>query len=336
MRTSIARGARWRAARPRRLLLACCGWLALGCGGGLQVETVAAGAEAPGNVAVFVSVLDSGEPVTGLTAAAFSLVEDGQALSESEAPKLLLDRRAVAAPRALLLVDVSAATPEDVRRELRAASELFADTVRRSQPVSVYVFDGSPSIRLLAEFDRETRPAPSKAPLAPRPRDTSRDLNGAVTEALKQLDARLKQSGARVPLGTLVVFSGGPDLAGRVSASAVAEHVAASRHAVFTIGFGERPDGLRDIGKSGYFDAHGKDTISLAFEEAAHRVEAEFGQYYLLSYCSPARANRRLLRLDVRTTDANGERLGSTSYDFDAQGFRADCKPERIPRLTPR
>jgi hypothetical protein len=309
-----------------------------GCGfASTRVQTLAAGAEPPGNVALYISVVDGDTPVEHLKAENFRVVENGQELTPTETGQVLIDRQGIVAHRTLLLVDVSAATPEEVRRELRAGSEVFADIVRRSQPVSLYVFDGSPSIRPLADFDRDTRPESSKAPLAPRPRDTSRNLNGAVIGALAELDARLARAGARVSVGTLVVFSGGPDISGRVDDHELKARLASSRHSVFSIGIGERPDAVRELGRDGHFYAHSADTVSLAFEEAAHRVEAAYGQYYLFSYCSPARAKQRALRLELDYVTPKGEhKSGSSDFEFDATGFRPGCDPRHPPRLTVR
>ena len=67
------------------------------------------------------------------------------------------------------------------------------------------------------------------------PQDPSRNLNGAVRLGLERLSALLAAKDRRVPVGTLVVFTGGPDLAGRVSSSDAQRALDESPHAVITI-----------------------------------------------------------------------------------------------------
>lgn len=300
----------------------------------LHLQALGTSADKPSHVSVYLAATRGEKPVTGLNAEDFTIYEQGQRLEPSETQQLLLPREVAAAHRALLLIDVSAATPEDVRRELAQAEQLFVETVRRTQAVSVYVFDGGPKIRLQTELDRETKPTKSTTPLAPTPRDTSRNLNGAVVQALDQLDAKLASSPLPLKVGTLVVFSGGGDLAARVSASDLAARLGKSAATVITIGIGDNPE-LERLGRNGYVDAHSKDTLSLAFEDAAHRVDADTAKYYLLSYCSPARAERRAVRVELKVLDEQGKpETGSLETEFDAKGFSPGCDAHAAPHFT--
>lgn len=300
----------------------------------LNLRTLGTAADKPSHVSVYLAATRGEQPVTGLNAEDFTIYEQGQALDASETQQTLLPRESAAAHRVLLLMDVSAATPEDVRRELAQSEELFVETARRTQAVSVYAFDGGANIRLLSELDRETKPTKLSTSLAPRPRDTSRNLNGAVVQALDQLDAKLANSSLPLKVGTLVVFSGGGDLAGRVSPSELGARLEKSTALLITIGIGENAE-LQRLGRNGYVDAHSKDTLSLAFEDAAHRVDADSAKYYLLSYCSPARAEHRQVRIELKVLDDKGKpETGSAQTEFDATGFSPGCDAHATPHFA--
>ena len=58
-------------------------------------------------------------------------------------------------------------------------------------------------------------------------------------------------------------------------------------------------------------------------------------RYYLLSYCSPSRAGKRWVRVDVSFTKLDGsQRTGSIEHDFDATGFTAGCDAKRPPSFA--
>jgi hypothetical protein len=58
-------------------------------------------------------------------------------------------------------------------------------------------------------------------------------------------------------------------------------------------------------------------------------------RYYLLSYCSPARAGQRHVRIKVLSHDDEGKDVsGSLSTEFDASGFASGCDPSAVPRFV--
>src|SRR5450631_341550 len=80
----------------------------LGCGGSLKVTKLAASAQRPANIAVYLSVLDkTGQPVGGLNPENFRVFEDGKLISEAKAKRALLDPGIVGVHFSLLLVDLS-------------------------------------------------------------------------------------------------------------------------------------------------------------------------------------------------------------------------------------
>jgi hypothetical protein len=55
----------------------------------------------------------------------------------------------------------------------------------------------------------------------------------------------------------------------------------------------------------------------------------------LVSYCSPARAGTRELRLEVATTDEQGKKsIGRYDTEFDASGFGPGCNPLALPHFV--
>jgi hypothetical protein len=314
-------------------------WLCSGCGlfGGLRVQGLASGAQRPGNVATFVSVTDGDTPVTELGASDFTIYEDGKPLAPIDSGQRLLDRELAASYRVLLAVDTSTMTSPASRERLSKAIATFVNKIREFEAVTVVAFDGQATLKPLGDFARgESGPVePSRfADLSPR--DKSRNLNGAVVRAVAELESRLAQTHRALRVGALVLFSSGPDLAGRVDNGAVDDSLDAHSYAVISVGLGEgAANPLRDLGRDGFITAASEDGLGVAFEEAAYKVRSQYEKHYLLAYCSPARAGTRSLRIEVRYTNQKGEdEKGGFSSEFDARGFGPGCDPEHLPRLT--
>jgi len=62
----------------------------------------------------------------------------------------------------------------------------------------------------------------------------------------------------------------------------------------------------------------------------ATRIEAAGRKFYLLSYCSPSRAGKHQLRVDVHFRG----KVGSLVHEFDARGFAPNCDPNLKPRFS--
>jgi hypothetical protein len=304
-----------------------------GCGilGGVRVETLDVSVQKPSNVALYVEVTDQGEPVTNLEPKNFKIYENDELLSPKQTEKQLLPTDKFTDRHVLLLVDVSA-DPQGDQKELYAkAAEAFVRKLAADAPVSVKAFDGGPNLLSAGEYQRGTAKHSVPALVTVRGTDSSRNLNGAILSGLKELDAR--GSGKPVKLGTLVVFSRGPDLAGRVTSDAVSDALQATKNDVIGVVIG--PDSHQlDFLPGGVVHAQDGDTLPIAFEEAGSRVVSAHRKYYLVAYCSPARAGGRRVRLEVSYEDAEGnEKGGDTTYELDATGFTAGCNPETPPRF---
>lgn len=313
------------------------GLLAFGCGGGLQVEPVAATASPPGNVAVLVSVEKNNSAVTGLTAASFKISEDGQELTKDQTQQTLLPPDSVTAHHALLLVDMSGPVTEgELRQKIANAAARFVTKAHKTQPVTVYAFDGGTEIHQIATFPQGDDEIPEIKELTSyTPQDSSSNLNSSVVAGLEQLEAKLSAAHRQVRVGSLVVFARGPDLAGRVPESKMNEAISSSKHRVYAISAKDAP-GFRasQVGKDGAFEAMSLSALDGAFEEAGTRVANDVGTFYLLAYCSPARAGKRHLRVKVVATDEQGKAIdGSVTSEFDANGFTSGCNPGATPRF---
>lgn len=318
------------------------GVLVGGCGlfNRLQVKSLAQSADPPGNVAVYLSVADGDHPVTGLTAKDFQIFENGQPIDPDQSGETLLDRDVASVHHTLLLVDMSNPANHDA---LARAASGFVASVRQTQAVTVYAFDGSPEIHLAGEYPRggagddATSPDAVAGLASYTSHDPSRDLRGAITQALDQLDVRLMQVKKPVRVGTLVVFTEGPDLAGRVTADKLDDVLDKTPYQILAVGIGEDKGdfSLKSIGRNGVVRAPNADALGPTLSNAGMQVSRNYDSYYLVAYCSPARAGTRALRVDVHTTDKEGNELkGSVEGEFDATGFGPGCNPKATPRFA--
>jgi hypothetical protein len=301
--------------------------------GGVHVETIDQSAQKPSNVAVYVSVTDDGEPVTDLEAKNFRVYEDGQELSARLSERTLLPRESVTAERVLLLVDLSGNPNAAQRDNYTLAVEAFVRKLTPSVAVAVRAFDGSPGLKTVGDYPRGT-PTPSAAALAKLPtHDASRDLDGAVLAGLAELDRAAQADKKPIHVDTLVVFARGPDLAGRTERGKLEEALDTTKHDVIGIGIGKDTTYV-DFARGGVIHAESADTLPVAFEDAGGRVAAMHAKYYLVAYCSPARAGRRDVRIHVTHEDKDKKaRSGDTELEIDATGFVPGCRPDTTPRF---
>jgi hypothetical protein len=300
---------------------------------GLQLTMIDSSVRKPSNVAVFFAVDSSdGEPVPGLTAESFRIYEDDGLVSIHESKQTILNPEIAVASYTLLLIDMSGSVTEsgDVPTIVAAAGS-FADLVGKYQEVAVYAFDGRKEIVPLSGFSRN--PGAIHAGIGRldsfQSRDPSTNLNGAVMQGLEVLDRQLRRATVPIRFGTLVVFTDGTDRAGRVQREPLYDAIEASPHDIFVIGVGSEVDDgeLGSIGRSGVVVSKDRKDISSAFEDAARKVEAASKRYYLLGYCSPARAGVHEVRIEA----IHQGKSGDLTYEFNADGFRAPCDPNQPP-----
>lgn len=305
-------------------------------GPGLQLTLIDQSVQKPSNVAMYFTVdTRDGDPVPGLDETSFRIYEDDRLVSIHESKQTILNAEVAAEHITLLLVDMSGSVTEsgDLHRIVHAATA-FSERVSKVQKVGVYAFDGRTDIQRVTSFTSSGGAVESGInKLATfRTRDPSTNLNGAVIKALDELDRQLSRASAPLRFGTLVVFTDGTDRAARVTREALHERLDASEYDVFVIGVGAEIDEgeLGAIGRSGTVMTKNREEVAQAFNEAAERIEAMSKRYYLLGYCSPARAGVHTVRVEAVVDGASG----SITYEFDAKGFGPNCDPTKKPRFN--
>lgn len=299
---------------------------------GLQLTRIEAAHEAPSNVAVFFTVdTRDGNPVPGLEATDFRIYEDGQLVSVDESQQTIINPEVAAEHYTLVLVDMSGSVTESDQVPLiQAAATQFHASLEGEQKVAVYAFDGSEEIFPIQPF-RDTAQGISRLS-GFRTRDPSTNLNGAILQAVEVLDETLAEGESPLRFGTIVVFTDGTDRAHRVPERDMLRSLDGAGYDVFAIGVGNEIDeGVLDrIGSSGYVLIADSTLIADAFATISARILGYTKRFYLLSYCSPARAGEHRVTVEAVQGDLSGE----TSYEFDATGFEPNCDPNRPPAFS--
>lgn len=313
--------------------------LLLACGGpGLVLTPIDSSVQKPSNIALYFTVeTEDGEPVSGLDAGSFAVYEDGRLVSVHESKQTILNPEVAAEHHTLLLVDMSGSVVEsgDVHRIVDAA-RAFTERVGRYQKIAVYAFDGRAEIVPITSFTASEGRVESSLDRLGRfePKDPSTNLNGAALQALRALDRQMRRARAPLRFGTLVIFTDGTDRAARVSREELYDALDQTEYDVFVIGVGSEVDEaeLEAIGRSGVVLSREREDVAAGFSQMAARIEAMSRRYYLLGYCSPARAGRHVVRIEAHAQGTSG----SLEYEFDADGFRPDCDPTKKPRFDVR
>lgn len=313
-------------------------FLLAGCGvfRHVAVEPLASGSQRPANVGAFVSARDGDQPLSELTPGNFRVYENDQLVPADQTQLTLLDPSTVSSNQVVLLVDMSAAATPEARARLAKGALNFVQKVTTRAPVAVFAFDGAENLAPIATLPKGSKDVTMAALESYTPRDTSRNLNGAVVNGLNKLSSLLSQSGKQIRNGLLVLYTSGPDVAGRVDRDKAHDLVWESDYDVLSIGVtGDPVDAGAEFARQGEVQAQAIDTLPIAFEEAGDRALGELQKYYLVSYCSPARAGTRRLRLEVTFTNKEGEEhTGDFEMEFSAKSFGPGCNSAQAPRLT--
>lgn len=306
--------------------------------GCLKLQLYNASVMKPSQVALYFSVTDSGgNPVPNLAADKFRIYEDSGLVSIYESKQTILNPEVAAVHYTLLLVDLSGSiTLSGAMEQLKPAVQSFADRVGALQKVAIYGFDGSKEIFPIIGFtDGEGGVRAAAERLGTfKGKDPSTNLNGAVIEGLKVLDKALEHAPTPLKFGSLVVFTDGTDRARRVVRPDLDKALEGAQEkdtALYVIGVGKEIDNseLRNIGRTASFLSTDPAALSKAFDTIAARVEAFTKSFYLLSYCSPARAQEH----DLKVETGSGAQSGNLNYRFDATGFGPNCDSNRMPKF---
>ncbi len=310
--------------------------LLLPLAGCLHLKLVDASVKKPSNVAVYFNVTDDkGVGVPNLTAPEFNIYEDGKLVSPFESKQTILNPEISAVQYTLLLMDMSGSVTSSGQAPLLAdAASGFSERVSKTQEVAVYAFDGAKEIHQMVGFTTGGGSVQGGINTLRnyKPRDPSTNLNGAVIEALAVLSKQMERAQQPLRFGTLVVFTDGTDHAHRVSHDDLMKALddVGAQISVFVIGVGAEidPGELHAIGRAGAVLSKNPTEVKAAFDKIAEQVEAYTKSFYLLSYCSPARAAEHDVRIEAV---AKGRGKGSIDYHFKADGFGPNCDPNQKP-----
>jgi von Willebrand factor type A domain len=307
-----------------------------GCGGGtLKVTKLAASAQRPANVALYINVLDkTGQPVGGLNPENFRIYEDGKLISETKAKRALLDPGVVGVHCALLLVDLSGPVVDsEYLPDLATAVGSFIDKVGAAQEIAVSAFDGSEEVAPFMGFGATSDSAQVvEAVRKFRPRNRTTNLNGAVFQGLGALKEEMDKSTATEKSGALVVFTDRGDLSHSVNAQVLEQALKDTSVDVYVIGVGEKVNRteLGAIGHSGIFISNDPKALKKGFDQVITKLSSTSDGRYVFSYCSPKRKGDHELQLEIAVPGDSGR----VSHHFNAGGFKSGCTPKRKPTFS--
>jgi von Willebrand factor type A domain len=314
--------------------------LPLAACGGLHVKMVNSAQKKPNNVWVFFTVeRGRNDPVGGLTADDFEILEDGDLVSKFESKQTIQNPEVAAVMYTMLLVDVSGSITESGQAgNLVDATKSFADRVGKTQKVGVYAFDGEEKIHSVVPFTEAQGSVQGglEGLRSYKPRDPSTNLHGAVIEGLRELKKELDKDRRPLKFGTIVVFTDGTDRASRHSRDEMKAELNDEKYENYeklAIGVGAEigKAKLEDIGVDGTELASEQAKVKEAFDHTAAKIEAHMKRFYLLSYCTPARKGDHEVEIVAHAKDPSGQ--GSLAYKFNADGFGPppDCDPNTPP-----
>lgn len=312
----------------------------------------------PARVSVSFTVDTSdGEPVSGLAAEKFEIFEDGAKVSAYESQRSIQPKGQKSRMFSLLLLDMSGSILRSGEfPKVQEAASAYVDRVLGeggdAQRIAVYAFDGRANLLPVVPFSADALALKNGiANLAQRQCtvnadcvaqadartcagwlcvDESTNLNGAVVQALTQLDTAVG-SEPQIPFkeSALVVFTDGTDQAARVSRSETSTAVRNSHSHVFAVGLGGEVDrgALADFAKDGYEPVAAAEQLQTAFDGIAKRIASMANRFYVLDYCSPKRSGTHELRIVASYTLPTGDSVsGSLTRQFDATGFTSGCE----------
>lgn len=302
----------------------------------LQLKLNNASVQKPSNLALYFSVEDRhGEPVGGLAVDSFKIYEDDQLISPFESKQTILNPEESVVHYTLLLLDLSGSITESGSVPiLTTAAGSFAERVTKYHQIGVYGFDGGEALMPLVGWTTQGESVTRGLSRLEgrKTKDPSTNLNGAVIGALQVLQHQMERSKQSLRFGTIVIFTDGTDRAHRITNQAVNEALAnAPDLNVFVIGLGGEinESQLSQLGRSGFVKATDQANIEKAFNDVADRIENSARKYYLLSYCSPSRAGKHSLKVEVN----HAGQSGSLIHEFDAAGFGPECDPNKKPNF---
>ena len=306
-----------------------------GCFPALALTPQQAVASKPSNVVIFFSAnTNAGKAVTDLRPDGFSIFENGTRVTTAEGRQTLL--RPSAAHYTLFLVDMSGRTvgAKEAGEVIKGATALSAEGEKPSNLVAVYSFDGSPELEAVVPFATS---APSNGasdhPTAHPRTGPPSGIESAVVLGLRTLNLALAADPRVLKAGTLVLFTDETNHADRMRLNDLRSALSTPDNKkidLIAVGVGTEVDEARleDLGRNAVILEPDPANMQKAFAAAEAAVVAGTKHYYLLSYCSPARAGMQDVRIETHAPDGL---MGELTYSFSADGFEPGCDPAAPP-----
>lgn len=331
----------------------------VGCGGDdgasgpcLNVRSLKVTPTPPAKVQMFFTVdTCEGAPVTGLASSDITVKEDGKTVPSSDSQQRLVRAESSFRSYTILVMDVTASVVrgDQLAAVQAGAHDLVNNLAAPEQYIGIYKFDGRAKLQMVQAFtndatnlnlsiDRIANKECDGPTMCTEPDhnacvtgsgtglclDDSRNLYGAVVEGITTLDNAIKaDTVAPFKIGSLVLFTGGADQAGRVQVGAAQDKANGSSDFLFTVGIGADADNafLRTVGKTGNLMVATAGDLGGAMVTFAGKVKEETGRHYLLEYCSPKRNGTH----ELQVTAKKGTASGFVSSTFKADGFTSGC-----------
>lgn len=297
----------------------------------------------PSKVSVFFKVnTTQGDPVPGLNATNFRILEKGQnddcfnEISSLESSANISSNSQIFVTTTFLILDLSNSVLAASLPEVQMASNSFIDSVMPVTPqeafqMGIYWFDGEDVLH-------ELQPPTTNAILLQQAinsitedisNDPSTDLYGAVIKATQIAESTIDTFEAQeiFAASSIVLFTDGTDQAASYTEEEALSSVnnASENISFFTIGLGQEIDEviLDRIGTEGSVFADNSEDLITVFNEVSNTVAGQANSFYLFEYCSPKRDGSGVNDLVIQAT--TNDLTGIVTTSFDATGFTGGC-----------
>jgi hypothetical protein len=306
--------------------------------GSLQVSKIAATAQRPSNVALYLDVRDGdGNGVPDLEEKNFKVYEDGKLVPAAKAKRAVLEPHGMGVRYTLVLIDLSgpAADSEDLP-EIASTVGKFAEQMEGRQELAVSVFDGNDEVAPFLGFGAGAGAKQVKGLVEGirqfRPRSRNTNWNGAIYQGLHALEQQLDDSPVPHKSAALVVFTDrGNDLSHAVGIDTMKSKVKSTPVEIFVIGAGpgiNKPE-LTALGKNGAFLSSDPKAYKKGFPEIAHKLSSATDGKYIFSYCTTKRHGDHKVEVEVAAPPGSAR----VAYKFNADGFKAGCSAKKRPKF---
>jgi hypothetical protein len=302
----------------------------------LEVKKVDAVVQPPANIALYLKVArQDGQPVT-LLASDFKVFEDGKQVPAKKVRRALLPVKYAVDRFVLVMVDLSGPLVDsEYLSTLQDAVTNLAERIGKDARMGLSAFDGDGVVPFIGLEGGDVK-AGLVAMRKFRPRSRNIDLWGTFIAALDGLDEAAGHSTVPHQKATLILVTDRVDKAGRHSRDDALARVQKSGADVYVIGIGDgiNREQLEPLGKTGaLFAAEARD-LEKPFVDLADRIEAQLGQDYLFSYCSPQKLGKHPGKHTVEVRIATPQWHASIEHEFSTRGFtKAVCDPQAKPEF---